>query len=264
MTESSEMPSFAIVIVVYNKLPSDISFIRDFIKVRLISQIIVCDNSDRPSEEKWVEGLPQNCKYLSMHGNQGLASAYAAAQDLIKSEYVCLLDDDTTLPLDYFDSVLSCIHDEVADVYVPIVWAGKMLMSPCNKDLFLFHPARNVEKIHKRFSAINSGMIIRSALFKSYNYRTGLFLDMVDHKFISDIKSANHSIRIMTGVQIEQEYSRLSYDKHSEVKRYSIYKKDARLYYSTSMLAKFVCELHLLYRRMNLAIKYKDISLLSL
>lgn len=50
---------------------------------------------------------------------------------------------------------------------------------------------------NENMSAINSGMIIKSEIFRDYQYDENMFLDFVDHDFMRTMKNRNKKFVIM-------------------------------------------------------------------
>ena len=102
------------VIVVYNCSFQD-SPIYESLRKQPEAQIIVCDNStgDYGNRQFMAE---IGHRYIDMKGNMGLPKAYNAAIDCINKEnsVVCLFDDDTTVPEDYFKKLdMEVVYEKI-------------------------------------------------------------------------------------------------------------------------------------------------------
>lgn len=246
---------FDIVAVVYNRFIASIPWIETINENKHIANIIICDNSDEQTYS--IENRKyRNIIYIDMHGNRGLSIAYNTAIKLCTSPHVVILDDDTELPHDYVNRVANSIQRyKDADIILPIVKSNKVLMSPCKKGLYRFSEVSNLNRMPRIVSAINSGMIIRTNLFRRIKYRESLFLDMIDHAFMDDARNLNASVVVDKTIVLRQNYSRETDSKSSAMRRYRITRSDERIYYSDSLLGRIYCELHLLYLKLRLQVK---------
>lgn len=251
-----------VIIVLYNKKISEIKSINNLLICEDISQIIICDNSTLKTDVNKKNYCMNKIKILDMHGNQGLSKAYNAAIKFVQAEYVLILDDDTKVEKKAF-SIMTSYLKKKYDVYLPIVKSKHIIMSPCSKGKYRFKAFKSVEAISGKISAINSGMIINSKIFKNIQYNENLFLDMIDHAFMDAVRENNYSICIMKDVIISQNYSRETDNLETAHARFEISKKDNREYYKESILDKIYCEIELFYRKIKFMIHYKTLTILG-
>ena len=246
------------VIVVYNK---DISTspTYSFMKKYKDIQIIVCDNSTIQNDNESVV-LKDGNTYISMHGNKGLSKAYNAAMEEIGDGYIILLDDDTSLTEEYMDCVFKSINSN-KDIYVPIVKTENMMMSPVLCENGLIKKVESINELKGNISAINSGLVIHSRVFKGYRYPEAMFLDYIDHAFMYEMNQRNKEIEIMN-ISIHQKFSVEEYNKGSEKKRFKIFKKDVGYYYKQIVENSKYYTYIITRRKLRLALKYKDIRIL--
>lgn len=143
------------ILVVYNKYIKD-SATYTFLKKHKDINVIVCDNSTRDYKNQSVV-KSDGYTYIDMHGNKGLSKAYNVALDVLqnKTGYVILLDDDTILNEEYYNSVLnlSC------DIALPIVMDEKSILSPSKVNDGVVS-RWDGQEILKQFTAINSLSLI--------------------------------------------------------------------------------------------------------
>lgn len=121
--------------VLYNKRIEDLQTLPALSSSEVVGNIILCDNSEISlhNEDALFDLGPKVC-YLPMGGNLGIARAYNKAIKYVQSEYVCLFDDDTVFPSDYFEEVAKEIAKTKAHVLLPLVFAKSHLLSPCKKE----------------------------------------------------------------------------------------------------------------------------------
>lgn len=221
-------------IVIYNKSCLESTTFKFIRKYKKKMNIIVFDNStiDYGNSEYCEK---QNITYYTVNQNIGLSRAYNFILNKIKlskSNYILILDDDTTLNDNYIREVLETINIDNADVLLPLVWSNNELISPSSVSFNCrVKQIKDVSFINrKNITAINSGMVIRTSIYNDIKYNENLFLDYVDHDFMKNIREKNYNIKILSS-SIYQSFSRNEKQPLSSVKiRFNIYKKDFKKY----------------------------------
>jgi len=246
-------------IVVYNQ---SLNKSKTFNSIKDIQgiELIIADNS---TEDYGNQEIAQQvgCFYISMDGNKGLSKTYNRVLSIIEKQtgLICIFDDDAQVGQNYFDELKkAALENEHIDIFAPIVKDRVGILSPCIISGISVSRAKDVESIpYNGMSVINSGLAIRSSIFKNYQYDEGQFLDYVDHAFIRDIVNYDKSkIFIMKNVEIVQRFSGSEKNNRlADKKRYIIFKKDIDYFckkYGISLLGKTKI---LLRRRISLFIK---------
>lgn len=215
-----------------------------------VSRLIICDNSTDPSilssNEFAAPAFSAKTLYIPMGGNRGLSKAYNRGRAFTKSRYVVLLDDDSTPDTAFFDDALHCIASSSASVYVPLVYANGVLLSPCVRRLWTFRPAKDLSAWTEGYSAVNAGMILDQERCRiSHDER--LHVDFVDHKFVADVVAAGLDIQLMNEVKVQQDYSHISDSTRDARERLKIYSHDSRVFY-TSIGGRFFRLARIAYR----------------
>jgi len=237
------------IIVIYNVTIDKCDSIKSS---EYINNIIICDNSDQEIFNSYNKQYARDNKYIyiNMQGNKGISKAYNEGILHVSTKYFCLLDDDTKIDNEYFKEVNATLCQTQCryDIYLPIVIGNNYkIMSPCQISGKRFKPFNNLAEIKYPFSAINSGMIIKTDIFKKYSYDEKFFLDMVDHKFMKD-NANEHNTYVMRNNIIHQDFSSLSDSKEQAMKRLKIYAKDAKTYYGNSFPNFIFRNAQLIYR----------------
>lgn len=181
----------ASILVVYNRLLSSCEAVSGLLNAK--TQVLVFDNSDRDY------GNAAFCRdhgweYLGGSGNAGLSKAYQACIDHLDrmrfSGLVAVFDDDTTVDSTYFDVMdrASEAHPEIS-LFFPMLHAGERIVSPQiihENQRAEFFPAVEACLSYRgdEMFAFNSGMAIRSDVFRTVQYNTDLFLDGIDYDFL--------------------------------------------------------------------------------
>lgn len=257
------------IVVIYNH------FLKDSVTIQSLAtqdiELVVCDNSDanlQYIDENATFAKEHSMQYLSMNGNQGLSYAYnrgveflLEVKHMMPSDWVVLLDDDTTLPENYVEQII--LNSQADDkILLPIVLDGIGIMSP------VYMPGRVARRLEskeairdcdvKKLSGINSAMVIRAEIFQKYRYNEEMFLDYIDHMFIMDMRRWKIYPRVLD-VSIRQHFSAVIDSKEAARKRFRLQKKDLRIFYRKQPIqyAFVVFKKHL-----KLVIKYKDITML--
>lgn len=223
--------------------------------------IIVCDNSTRDCKNgDFCKGKP-NIEYINMGGNVGLPKAYNAAIEKIsgKDAIVCIFDDDTEIPADYFAKVLKAQKNREYNIFVPMVYDEVGLLSPSIMKKNFMHRADNLQQIGENIAAINSAMAVRTSIYDSFRYDENMFLDFVDFAFIREMRSRGEKLFVMEDVIIHQTFSANVDSRESAQIRFKILKKDLKYYYKDAKLYYFYV---ITKRKLRLCLKFKTLYFL--
>lgn len=222
-------------VVLYNKSCEDSNSIRAVRKFAPEISLIIFDNSERDYGNEFF------CKnhhyiYYTKNKNLGISKAYNTVIDSMEfndNDYLIMLDDDTHLTKDYFSELKNLVTENNSDVFLPIVYARDKIISPYN-----YHMKCRTKMVTKiddldlsKVSGINSGMVIKTSVFKKIRYNEQLFLDYVDYDFMKRIHSINGKITIMSS-SIEQEFQYFEYDSRNlegALKRFKIDMHDYKI-----------------------------------
>lgn len=260
MNEEYELKDIFVVLVIYNKHYRDSKTIQVLRTINDIN-IIVIDNSTKQYGNAAIEN-EYGFMYISMEGNKGLPKAYNAGINLVEKKHklICLFDDDTELPRKYFDIILKYVNSTNGDVFLPIVKDSLGLLSPSIMKNLYCHRATDVNMLNNdNLSAINSGMCIKSELFKDYKYDENMFLDFVDHDFMRTMKSKNKNFIIMKDNELFQDFSLVSDSKEKAKVRFKILKKDLNYFYRGH---KIYYHYVMIKRRLIMCYIYKSLGML--
>lgn len=222
-------------IVIYNKSCEDSNSIKDIRKFSPDIPLIVFDNSETDFEN---ESFCRNNGYIyySKKKNIGISKAYNYViknTNFDDGDYLIMLDDDTHLTLEYIRELKAKVKENSYDVILPIVYAKDKIISPYNYHMNCRSKMVKApdELIMSKVSGINSGMIIKTNVFKKVRYNEELFLDYVDYDFMRRIHSIAGEIAIMKS-RINQEFQYFEYDNskiQGALKRFEIDMHDYRI-----------------------------------
>ena len=258
-----------VIIVIYNMNCNDsitLNYI-DKISCRDDVDVVICDNStnDHTLNQKYCN--TKNYNYINMDGNKGLSKAYNAAIKSIPSDdaWIILFDQDTEISEDYFAKmVLSIKKFPSVLVHVPIVVDGEGILSPTKISHYSIKRVKDPHINSSQLSAINSGMLINLKVFENIGlYEEKLFLEYIDHYFIRKYKEKNGEI-IVVDTKLFQNFSENDHTNiESDLKRFSIYLSDFKIFCNTSFYGKLFYYAKVLYRGLKLSLIYKDLSFIK-
>lgn len=222
-------------IVVYNKKCEDSQTICSLMNRSSCGNLkcIIYDNSTNEyGNADFCE--KHHFAYYTQGKNLGLSKAYNCVVETLKGEkgYLLVLDDDTELSEEFFQELERIEHRGEPGIYVPIVRAGNILLSPSmvkhNSGSAVLKSIDDLKM--DRITAINSGMVVDLRVYDKIRYNEDLFLDCVDHAFMRDARLNGIPITVMQST-IDQHYSRKEKGELGPaLKRFSIYKRDFRKY----------------------------------
>lgn len=253
------------IIVTYNVRCSDSKTCQSLLKQNTHGfDVIVFDNSvrDYGNRDFCVE---HGWKFLGGNGNRGLSVAYNAAIDFLKGAgetgWICLLDDDTTLPEDFIHKVTEYVGTRQAiDIWLPILRQNEKIISPCRiqrRNRYFTTVNECLDAPPNDLQAFNSCMTINLSVFSDYRYDERIFLDGVDHAFLRDMKCKEKKIGVIP-IVCEQRFSGgEKVPQSSAITRFRIYRKDSRILYEATpirywlIVGKRALHLTLMYRSID-------------
>jgi len=235
--------------------------------------IVIYDNSKNPDNQvtSYKTEYPKfNLHYIHNEKNAGIGVAYNEAAKIgvsLKKEFLCLLDQDSEIPEEYFSIFFESKNKYLTvNLFSPVVSSNNIVISPSS-----FYLGRSWIKNKKEVgllnttnhSIINSGSVIRLAEFNRLGgYEPSLPLDFSDHYFFFKYKRLNTHFFVMP-VYLEHQLSTFFDKDYLKVfNRFKIY-SDAAIFFALNTkntIALFWAFLHavklsLVYRRFSF-IKY--------
>ena len=230
--------------------------------------VVVYDNSVRDfgnqefcDNHGWI--------FLGGAGNKGLSVAYNAAIDFLcqdgASGWICLLDDDTSLPENFMQRMSEySAANYSSDILLPILRQSGKIISPCRiqrKNRYFSSIEECLNTKPYELQAFNSCMTIKMSAFADYRYDERIFLDGVDHAFLRDMKSKGKLITVVP-IGCEQRFSGGEKPaKSSAESRFRIYMKDSRILYEDSILQYWLTVGR---RALHLTLMYKSMAFIRI
>lgn len=255
----------AVVVVRYKKPLQQISVLRALpdMDSSAVSEIVIMDNSPESAGESDVAGLPEGVSYRWLGGNVGLAKAYNSAIDQLRSDWthVVFLDQDTAGLESLFGGLQGVINAEIS---VPVVRAGRAIISPCRRLGPWYLPIRSLGTTPRNVSWINSGMTVGRAALAATRFDESLFLDYVDHQFARAVQAGGARAEVRWDVVLEQDYSRSSDDEQQALTRFRIFNLDVRRFYRDTIIGPPWARALTLRRALAAAIQYRSTAFLAI
>lgn len=228
----------AAVVVVYNRACGDSPTCESLLEQSgLPERILVFDNSTRDMGNR-AFCRERGWEYLTENKNLGLSKAYnRAVSHFAGMDWLCLLDDDTTLPGDFFTTAAAHIEEcPDTDIFVPVlVQAGKVL-SPWRQGAprsrrFFDSPEACFAAPTGDLLAFNSGMLVSMKLFEDYRYDERIFLDGADYRFLMDMRRQGRRLGVLPVVCGQGFSGGERPGKEAALARFRIYAGDFRVVY---------------------------------
>lgn len=198
--------------------------------------LLVADNSTRDQGNAALANAA-GCRYFPMGENAGLSRAYNRVLDALAPDFqglLCLFDDDTTVPAEYFQSLREAdAANPRREVFIPLVRDNTGILSPCVIRGARVTRIRALQDLPAQgVSAINSGMAVRLRVFTRYRYDEGQFLDYIDHAFLHDVTGFQADrLVLLQNVTLFQRFSGSSrVEPRAAKKRYRLLRKDLRYF----------------------------------
>jgi GT2 family glycosyltransferase len=235
-------------------------------------ELIIYDNS--PTKHDFtpprIEGI--HITYYHDPRNLGIASAYNYAWSAAKennSQWLLLLDHDTELTQEYFNSILTIedVPENVAAV-VPKINSENTMISPVYshslRPLKEERPSPGVQD--QPVMAINSGALISVPFLNEINgFNEDFPLDYLDHWLFYKIYEKGRKVYLID-VELEHELSVLDYTRVSLQRYQSILNSEVNFYqnFKTDLLPKYRIQLAKRFFKQLLTVKNKEIAMQTL
>lgn len=255
-----------VILVIYQIKISDSSAYESLRKHLDHFELIVIDNS---TEEEWIRQNHDFCAdhhilYRSEGQNLGLSKAYNLGLDAILNtpdhgNWLIPLDQDTDLPAEYFDEVLSLSQGRSHSVYCPNVHSAQGKISPIilRSEYTVTLPMTDT----KLRVCINSGLMWNVELLKSLRFDEGIFLDMVDYDIFMQLYAHNQTSQVIPmKSSIRQAFSGDEISTFIKDKtRFMIYSKDFTYFCRKWSIQKAFCFRILLRRALKLSVSHRSL-----
>lgn len=221
------------IVVIYNKSCAVSTTLRTLEQYAPKLPVMIYDNSTKDySNANYAK--KHHFSYLGDGKNIGLSKAYNQCIKELRgsTDYVIILDDDTTLTEEYFTEVYQCTKEKKADILLPQVKSGDHIISP-----IILEPHEDVVPAGAGLlkgewtTGINSGMVVQMDIYDKVWYNEDMFMDYVDHEFMWRVHREGFKVY---GLKAEI-FQAFSMDEKPPVeqalKRFRIFKQDFAIYH---------------------------------
>ncbi|MBP1043679.1 glycosyltransferase [Vagococcus sp. BWB3-3] len=224
------------VIVIYEKKLSEIAslkILREALDKKLLKELLIYDNSlETQPDEQFVYPI----SYIHDASNSGLAIAYNCALELAKkndSQLLLLLDQDTELPLSYFEKLVNLSLTSDIGACLPLIESEGRQISPVYTDQYISMRSQSVASglCTKPLMAINSGAaLLVQAITDIGGFNQEFPLDYLDHWLFWRLNQSGKNYYVLNQA-LEHDLSVLDY-RHVSFKRYESIIQSETLYYT--------------------------------
>jgi glycosyltransferase involved in cell wall biosynthesis len=205
-------------------------------RLGLRMDVFVYDNSPEPQAvEQSFAWKSFNVFYRHDPHNSGLSKAYNTAAVKargLKKEWLLLLDQDTILPPNFFETYASAVRDNRhIKIFSPILKleSGK-IFSPCLLKHKRGYPPKRISPGRHSlwtYSPVNSGMLVCLKLFfKVGGYNEKLKIDFCDFQFLEKVRKISPDFFLTTATGL-QNYSNAEKSVQKQQLRFKMYLQDA-------------------------------------
>jgi len=199
--------------------------------------VFVYDNSPaKGSYAKKFRWNQFNIHYVPDQRNSGLSKAYNSGADAARAlskEWILLLDQDTSFPLNIFNNYFNAVaaHSAVS-LFAPILkLSNGRIFSPCINKHKRGYPVEEIssgEYNLKQFSPVNSGILVKLDLFlRVGGYNENVKVDFCDFQFLEKVQKVNPSFYLIQSIAL-QDFSSDEVSVEKQMQRFKIYLEDAR------------------------------------
>jgi len=201
--------------------------------------------------------------------NSGVSTAYNVGFKYAKlnnKEYIVLLDQDTELPVSYFDSFFKIEQKYKAKnlgLFAPKIVNINGLVSPAK---FFLHTTKKIDEILEGenplegLAVINSGLIISKGLFElTGGYNDKIKLDFSDFYFLRKVLKFEKNIIIFNAECKHSLSSEENVSLKSALTRFDYYLEGAK-YFRNSFSDVKGLSLWIVLRSIKLGLKYKTVK----
>jgi len=232
--------------------------------------IIIYDNGNNNQSLNIL--FPEKFNYFNSENNDGLAVAYNYAFTRAienNSDWLLLLDQDTELPLNYFNSLIDSFGkvntNKKIKAVVPKVYYSNNYFSPSKVLIGGILRPINMDFIgiyDREIFAIGSGSALKVDFINSIGgFNTNFWLDSLDRWIYHKINEISGEVYV-TDIRIKHELSILDYDNLISIERYKniIYYESLFMKNYKSAFENIIFHVRLLFRAINFFYNKKNKS----
>ncbi|WP_421000465.1 glycosyltransferase [Carnobacterium maltaromaticum] len=267
--------NYTIVMVLYEQTLEDSKTFQSLIRYLPVYKnnnnitLLVFDNSVNLVNK--VDKKDIDYIYIKNEGNIGLAKSYNQATkyaNLMKSEWMLLLDQDTELSKEYFETIFNIkkIPSTVVSCIPQIISNNKIISPILSVGLPKLQNELMEPGTYQDLMAINSASLLKISFLNEIDgFNEEFSLDYLDHWLYLEINKRKKSIQVLD-VVIKHELSVMDYNSISVERYQSILNSESNFYTNYSDLPNKVYKNRLILRSFKqfIKVKNKKIAMLTL
>ena len=268
--------NLTILICLYNKNVNTSNTLQSLLKsdyVKENSTIFIWDNSIEPLEQESLNFLNNNfSKLIYKHTpeNVVLSKIYnAVIESLDDNCYLMLCDDDSNIPVAFFDKLIEQIKiNPNQDLFLPQIYSNSVLVSPAKDFLIKTSLIKKLTPgaiMSSYTTAINSGMVISSRFFKEegFRYDERLRFYGTDNYFMNEYSKLRKDL-IVLDIKFTHSLSfNDSNDVNNKLRIFKEIKKSNAIIYSDQFLKRQIVLFNNLVVACKLSLKHKTLRFFS-
>ena len=247
------MKNFTILVCLYEKDIKSSDTLKSLLENHMVlknSNINIWDNSVNvmiSSQLCFLNERFNNLTYTHTPENLTLSKIYnkIAVNQTNKNGYLILLEDDSILPINFFQEIFSQTQKyNNINLFLPQINSGHKLISPARDFVFKTSYFRKLEKgvlNSAQVTAINSGMVISNRVFiDGFSYDERLRFYGTDNYFMYNYSQKYSEIYVLEAV-IHHDLSFKSTKRlERKIQIFKEIKRANRIIYSNSFIKKYI------------------------
>jgi hypothetical protein len=267
------MKNFTILVCLYEKDIKSSDTLKSLLENHMVlkdSNIYIWDNSVNvmvSSQLCFLNESFNNLTYTHTPENLTLAKIYnkIASNQINKNDYLILLDDDSILPVNFFQEIFSQTKKyNKINLFLPQIHTGDKLISPAKDFILKTAYFKKLEKgvlSSNQVTAINSGMIISNRVFlDGFRYDERLRFYGTDNYFMYNFSLKYSEIYVLDTII----HHDLSFESTKRLERkiqiFKEIKRANRIIYSNSFVKKNIVIFSNFISAIKLSFKNKTLS----
>jgi len=267
--------NLTIVICLYNKDINESATLQSLLNFKDFkdySTIFIWDNSKEVINQQsfiFLNNHFKNLIYKHTPENVALSKIYNAVIDSLEEDsYLMLCDDDSDIPLSFFEILEEQIKlNPYQDLFLPQIYSNSVLVSPAKDFLIKTALIKNLKAgtIHSsNITAINSGMVISSRFFnEGFRYDERLRFYGTDNYFMNEYSKLRKDL-IVLDIKFTHSLSfNDSNDVNNKLRIFKEVKRSNAIIYSDQFFKRQIVLFNNLVVACKLSLKHKTFRFFS-
>jgi len=255
------------VIVIYNSIYTKSHTYKSLLNLNGISNFeltcLVYDNSEICDIKKANSAMDcgnTSVIYYLANDNGGTQAAYLKALDVcraLKVDWVLLLDQDTTLPVNYLEQLYEKIQASNYSILLPnVICLGRMISPSIINHFGSITPYKknrsNLNISYHRITGIASGMLIKPSVLLSLQIeKSCLWLDYLDHWMLFRASQLGYKV-VVLNIELSHDLSISNPVTLGNKRRFDILKSEYIFYKALGGIPLLLYPVRVVYRVVHL------------